>query len=196
MVFPRRKAGCGWLLRALTFPSMANVRTSAADMAAPLEPPLHFNAVIVPHRSLSLRGFLILMAVITASNFTAGSLFMAKGAWPVFFFCVAEVAAVWWAFRMNYRAARAYETVQLSDGELRVRRIDAKGRLAGTASFQPYWVRLALTEAPDSSTKLHLVSHGRSVEVAAALSPPERADFANALEIALARMRAGPAATQ
>lgn len=195
MVFPRRKAGCGELLRALTFPSMTNARTSAADHAAPLEPPLHFNAVIVPHRSLSLRGFLILMGVITASNFTAGSLFMAKGAWPVFFFCVAEVVAVWWAFRMNYRAARAYETVQLSDGELRVRRIDAKGRLAGTASFQPYWVRLALTEAPDSSTKLYLVSHGRSVEVAAALSPPERADFANALEIALARMRAGPAAT-
>src|SRR5690606_19185591 len=174
---------------------MATVPTSSADHAAPLEPPLHFNAVILPHRSLSLRGFLILMAVITASNFTAGSLFMAKGAWPVFFFCMAEVAAVWWAFRMNYRAARACETVQLSDHELRVRRIDAKGRVACATSFQPSWVRPALTEAPASSTRLHLTSHGRSVDVAAALSSPERADFAHALEIALAKMKAGPAAT-
>jgi uncharacterized membrane protein len=182
-------------MRALLFPSMTDFMTSDVDQAAPLTPPLHFNAVIMPHRSLSLRGFLILISVVAASNFAAGSLFMARGAWPVFFFCMAEVAAIWWAFRVNYRAARAYETVQLSDGELRVRRVDAKGRLTSRASFQPYWVRLALSEAPDSSTKLHLVSHGRKVEVAAALSGPERADFADALERALAKMRAGPAST-
>lgn len=174
---------------------MTNLMTSANDKAAPLTPPLHFNAVIVPHRSLSLRGFIILIAVIAAANFAAGAWFMAKGAWPVFGFCALEVFAVWWAFRVNYRAARAYETVQLSEGELRVRRVDAKGRTKAV-SLQPYWVRLALSEAPDSSTKLHLVSHGRKVEVAAELSPPERADFANALDRALAKLKTGPAAPQ
>jgi uncharacterized membrane protein len=159
---------------------------------APLAPPLHFNALITPHRSLSMRGFAILIGIVAAVNFASGVLFMAKGAWPVFGFCGLEVVAVWWAFRANYRSARAHETVQLSDDELRVRRVDAKGH-ARAFSFQPYWVRLALREEPDESTHLHLTSHGRRLEVAAALSVPERADFARALERALAKLRNAPA---
>ena len=158
---------------------------------APLAPPLHFNALITPHRSLSMRGFAILIGIVAAVNFASGVLFMAKGAWPVFGFCGLEVAAVWWAFRANYRSARAHETVQLSDDELRVRRVDAKGK-AQAFSFQPYWVKVALHEEPDESTHLHLTSHGRGIEVAAALPPPERADFARALERALAKLRGAP----
>lgn len=158
---------------------------------APLAPPLHFNALITPHRSLSARGFAILIGIVATMNFTAGMLFMAQGAWPVFGFCGLEVVLVWWAFRANYRSARAHETVQLSDEELRVRRVDAKGN-ARAFSFQPYWVRVALREEPDESTHLHLMSHGRELEVAAALSPHERADFARALEKALAELRSAP----
>lgn len=158
---------------------------------APLAPPLHFNALITPHRSLSPRGFTILIGIVAAMNFTAGILFMAQGAWPVFGFCGLEVVLVWWAFRANYRAARAHETVQLSDEELRIRRVDAKGN-ARAFSFQPYWVRVALREEPDESTHLHLMSHGRDLEVAAALSAPEREDFARALDEALAKLRSAP----
>ncbi|MEQ8266191.1 MAG: DUF2244 domain-containing protein [Parvibaculum sp.] len=160
---------------------------------APLEPPLHFNALVTPHRSLSTRGFAILIGVVAAVNFTAGVLFMLKGAWPIFGFCGLEVLLVWWAFRANYRAARAHETVQLSDEELRIRRVDAKGN-ARAFSFQPYWVRLSLRKNPDESTHLHLVSHGRELEVAAALSPHEREDFARALETALTKLKARPVA--
>lgn len=166
--------------------------TAPSPPSAPLEAPLHFNALITPHRSLPFKGFAILIGVVAVVNFTAGAYFMAKGAWPVFGFCGLEVLAVWWAFRANYRAARAHETVQLSDDELRVRRVDAKGR-AEAVSLQPYWVRVALREAPDTSTRLHLTSHGREVEIAAMLSPPERADFARALDTALAKLRTAPA---
>lgn len=166
--------------------------TRSSPGSEPLDAPLHFNALITPHRSLPLKGFAILIGVVAAVNFTAGAYFMAKGAWPVFGFCGLEVLAVWWAFRANYRAARAHETVQLSDDELRIRRVDAKGRATGV-SFQPYWVKVALSEAPDSSTRLHLASHGREVEIAATLSPPERADFARALTTALAKLRTASA---
>ncbi|MBX3494824.1 MAG: DUF2244 domain-containing protein [Parvibaculum sp.] len=165
----------------------ATAQTAAAP-AAPLAPPLHFNALLTPHRSLSRKGFFIVIGIVAAVNFTAGAFFMAKGAWPVLGFCGLEVLLVWWAFRANYRAARAHETVQLSDGELRVRRVDAKGR-ARAFSFQPYWVRLALKENPDKSTHLHLLSHGRTLEVASFLSAPERKDFARALEAALVEQR-------
>ncbi|ABS65167.1 conserved hypothetical protein [Parvibaculum lavamentivorans DS-1] len=157
--------------------------------AAPLEPPLHFNALITPHRSLSARDFVIVIGIVAAVNFTAGIVFMLKGAWPVFGFCGLEVLLVWWAFRANYKAARAHETVQLTDDELLVRRVDAKGR-ARAFAFQPYWVRLALRKEPDETTHLHLLSHGRQLEVAAALSPPERESFMHALEAALTKLRA------
>ncbi|MDX5367343.1 MAG: DUF2244 domain-containing protein [Alphaproteobacteria bacterium] len=160
--------------------------------AEPLPPPLHFDAVILPHRSLSMRGFAILIGVVAAVNFTAGAYFMARGAWPVLGFCGLEVLAVWWAFRANYRAARAHETVQLSDDELLIRRVDAKGR-AEAVSLKPYWVRLALSKLPDESTRLHVVSHGREVELASQLSPAERADFARALAAALAKLKETPA---
>jgi uncharacterized membrane protein len=164
--------------------------TAANRTAEPLLPPLHFDAVILPHRSLSMRGFVILIGVVAAVNFTAGAYFMARGAWPVLGFCGLEVLAVWWAFRANYRAARAHETVQLSDDELRIRRVDAKGR-AEVLSFKPYWVRLSLSKLPDESTRLHVVSHGREVELASQLSPAERADFARALDTALTKLRTG-----
>ena len=68
--------------------------TAMQPTAEPLTPPLHFDAVILPHRSLSLRGFAILIGVVAAVNFTAGAYFMAKGAWPVLGFCGLEVLAV------------------------------------------------------------------------------------------------------
>src|SRR5690606_5270872 len=140
---------------------------------------------------LPLKGFAVLIGIVAAVNFAAGAYFMARGAWPVFGFCGLEVLAVWWAFRANYRAARAHETVQLSDDELRVRRVDAKGR-AEAVSLQPHWARVRLSRRPDDSTHLHLASHGREVEIAAMLSPPEKADFARALEEALAKLKRGP----
>ncbi|HEY4344058.1 MAG TPA: DUF2244 domain-containing protein [Parvibaculum sp.] len=152
--------------------------------AEKLDGPLHFNAVVTPHRSLNRKGFIILMSVMIAVNFTAGMIFLLKGAWPIFGFCGLDVALVWWAFRANYRAARAHETVQLSDDELRIRRVDQRGR-ARAFSFQPYWVRLELVENPDESTNLYLRSHGKSLELAHVLSPPERRQFARALQAAL-----------
>jgi uncharacterized membrane protein len=152
---------------------------------------LHFNALITPHRSLGRKGFLVVMGIVIGINFLSGVLFALKGAWLVAPFCGLDVALVWWAFRANYRAARAHETVQLSDDELIVRHVDQYGRAKGY-SFEPYWVRLDLKENPDETTELRLRSHGRELEIASFLSVPERADFANALTKALREWRAVP----
>lgn len=148
-----------------------------------------FHAVIRPHRSLGPKGFLVLMAVICAISFTAGTVFFLMGAWPVFGFFGLDVLLVYLAFRLNYRSGRAEEHVLLDGAELVVRRISPAGRLRGEWSFTPYWVRLHLTEHPDGSSKLALVSHGRRLDIAAVLSPAERADFADALGAALKAAR-------
>ena len=159
--------------------------------ALPADGTLHFNALITPHRSLGRQGFLVVMGIVVGVNFLAGFLFALKGAWLVAPFCGLDVALVWWAFRANYRAARAHETVQLGENELIVRRVDQYGRATGY-SFEPYWVRLDLKENPDETTELHLRSHGRDLEIASFLSVPERRDFADALSRARHEWRAVP----
>lgn len=163
------------------------------EQGAPLSGPLHFNALVRPHRSLDRRGFLIVMGLLALMNFGAGAVFIALGAWPVFFFCGADVALVWWAFRANYRAARAHETVQVSDDTLLIRRVDQRGHVRAIR-LQPYWLRVDMEEEPDGATHLFLRSHGKSYEVARALSPKERMSFAHALRLALTEMKSKPLA--
>ena len=81
------------------------------------EPPI-FSAVLTPHRSLSPMGFLIFMAVLGGISFVTGMVFLLAGAWPVFGFFGLDVLLVWWAFKLNYRAAQAYEQVTVTPSEL------------------------------------------------------------------------------
>lgn len=153
-----------------------------------------FSAVITPHRSLSQRGFLVLMLAVGTVGFGAGVVFMAMGAWPVFGFFGLDIALIWFAFRANYRAARACELLRLSEEELTVRRISAKG-VQSDWSFNPYWVRLgAERDADGEITRLWLISHGKGIEIGYWLSPAEKADFQRALSGALATARTPPAA--
>jgi uncharacterized membrane protein len=149
-----------------------------------LSGPLHFNAVVRPHRSLSRKGFVIVMSILAVVNFGAGIIFLYHGAWPVFGFCGLDVALVYWAFRANYRAGNAYETVQVSDDDLLIRRVDPRGRVEAQR-LQPYWAQLELVEEHDGATHLFVRSHGKRVEVAAMLSPEERMSFMRAFSVAL-----------
>lgn len=162
-----------------------NEETRAIEAHAPLL----FDAVLQPHRSLSPRGFGILMALFGGVSFAAGISFIALGAWPVFGFLGLDVALVYVAFRLNYRAARSYETVRLSEDALEVARVSARG-VRESHSFQPHWVRVEIDDPPEHHSQLRLSSHGRSVVIGAFLTPEERLDFARALRAELARLRA------
>lgn len=162
--------------------SPADAHDQAADV------PLLFDAILYPHRSLSPRGFAILMMFFGAVSFIAGIGFVTLGAWPVFGFFGLDAALVYLAFRLNYRAARNYETVQLSERALRVARGGPKG-VRETHSFQPYWVRVEMDDPPEHESQLRLVSHGRSVTIGSFLTPDERLDLAQALRGELARLR-------
>ncbi len=152
------------------------------------EAPLHFDARLTPHRSLGRQGFLIVMIFVGAISFVAGVVFMAMGAWPVFGFFGLDVAAIYFAFRWNYRAARAYETVQLSDEVLKIRKVDARGKeIAWTC--QPYWARVQFDEDLEEDVTVDITSHGKRLTVAAFLSPEERVQFGEALKSELVRHR-------
>ncbi len=147
-----------------------------------------FDAVLHPHRSLSPLGFFILMAVIGGVAFGAGIAFLLMGAWPVFGFLGLDVLLVYIAFRLSYRAARLYETVRLTENELKVQRVNPSGRIK-TWTFQPFWLRVEMDDPPRHDSQLVLTSHGRNLVIGAFLTPEERLDLAKALRAALARQR-------
>ena len=63
------------------------------------------------------------------------------GAWPVFGFFGLDVLAIYWAFRINFRRARASEEISVTPSELRVRRVSHRGHVVEWV-FNPLWVRL------------------------------------------------------
>ena len=108
-----------------------------------------------------------------------------------------DVLLVYVAFRINFRALRVYETVDLTQDRLTVTRVAPNGH-ARVWSFNPYWVRLNLEERVGRMSELALTSHGERLVFGGFLTDSEREDFAAALKQALcdARMpRLGSATT-
>jgi len=165
-----------------------------ADNDLPAEPTI-FSAVLTPHRSLGPAGFVIFMAVLGGISFAAGMVFLIAGAWPVFGFFGLDVLLVYWAFRVNYRSARAYEVVTVTPCELTVRKVNQRGRMLQW-TLNPLWVRMERDEHEEFGIeRLYLVSHGRKLPIAGFLGAEEKKSFAAALSGALAEARRGPTRT-
>jgi uncharacterized membrane protein len=163
---------------------------SNAQAALPAEPTL-FSALVTPHRSLSRVGFFVLMAVITAVSFAGGMVFYLVGAWPVGFFFGLDALLIYWAFRVNYRTAEAYEQVTVTPSELRVKKVSHKGKVSEW-SFNPVWTSLDRETHEDYGVlRLSLVSRGRKLTVGGFLAPNERESFAKALSAAIGEAKRG-----
>ena len=151
-----------------------------------------FERRLRPHRSLSQRGFWILMGAFAAAMAASSLPFLLLGAWPVVGFMGLDVLLLYGAFRANFRAARAYEDVCVTPLELTVAKVSAKGAKREWR-FNPSWVRLEREDMEEFGTqRLALASRGRQVEIASFLGPYAKADFADGLTRALSEARRGP----
>jgi uncharacterized membrane protein len=157
--------------------------------------PTIFSAVLTPHRSLSPTGFLLFMLVLGGVSFATGMVFLLAGAWPVLGFFGLDVLLVYWAFRLNYRSARAYEEVTVTASELKVRQVSHHGRVSEW-TLNPVWVQLdRVVHAEFGIERLFLVSHGRRLPIAGFLGAQEKESFALALSAALGEAKRGPTRT-
>ena len=149
-----------------------------------------FRAVLTPHRSLGPKGFLILMLAFGAISFATGLVFYIAGAWPVLGFLGLDVLLVYMAFRLNYRAGRRYETLELTPAQLVLTRVHPSGRRE-RYDCNPYWARVSLREWPDGRTALSVISRGTELRFGSFLTDDERRDLASALREALLAARGG-----
>jgi uncharacterized membrane protein len=148
-----------------------------------------FSATLQPHRSLGRRGFLILIATIAGLWFVTGLYFVALGAWPVLGFIGLDLVAIWLAFRLNYRAARAYEEIEVGRTALVIRKVTPSGR-AQEIRFNPQWARLEVEQLEDEGvTRIAVRMRDTRVAVGAFLNPDDRKSFARAFGAALAEAR-------
>jgi uncharacterized membrane protein len=166
----------------------------AADNDRTQEPPI-FSAVLTPHRSLSRKGFAVLMLVLGLISLVTGMVFLLAGAWPVLGFCGLDVLLIYWAFRVSYRRANAYEQVTVTSCELTVRKVSHQGRISEW-TLNPLWVKLdRVVHAEFGIERLFLVSRGRKLAIAGFLGPQEKESFALALSAALGEAKRGPTRT-
>lgn len=165
--------------------------TAGNDFDPDAQPEI-FSALLTPHRSLNRTGFLVVMAFVTLVSFVAGLAFLLMGAWPVVGVFGLDVLAIYWAFRVNFRRARASEEILVTPSELRVRRISHRGHVVEFL-LNPLWVRLdQISHAEYGIEKLYLVSKGRHLSIGSFLGPDEKASFAKALTAALQAAKRGP----
>jgi len=153
-----------------------------------VENPVLLDAILHPYRSLSRRGFAILMTAVALVGFTGGVAFVYLGAWPIAGFGIVELGLFYVMFRLSYRSAKLFERVRLTRHELTIERHEANGKIRQW-QFQTYWLRVAMDDPPASNSQLTLSSHGRQLVIGSFLTADERADFARVLKTALADLR-------
>ncbi len=171
---------------------------SAANTVSPIEgaglpEPELFSVRYQPHRSLGPRGFMVVMAIIAGISFVCGLAFLMMGAWPVFGLFGLDVLAIWWGFRLNFRAARACEEITVTPSVIRLRHVTADGT-EYREELNPLWTRLTCDEIEDFGVqRLALEARGRPYVIGSFLHTAQREELAQSLSRALAEAKRGVA---
>ncbi|MBB4657979.1 DUF2244 domain-containing protein [Parvularcula dongshanensis] len=162
--------------------------------AKPLDPvaaedDFRFHALLYPNRSLSPDGFKRVLGVVILANLINAVVYVTLGAWPVAFFCGADIVIVWLAFQASYVSGRRHERIMLTEDALWVSRVLPSGHETRWR-LDPWRARVRIDRPVRHETQLHLCQHGRTLIVGSFLSPKERGELAEALDRALLEARA------
>tara|TARA_B100000941_G_C28378238_1_gene485888 strand:- start:131 stop:610 length:480 start_codon:yes stop_codon:yes gene_type:complete len=127
------------------------------------------NLTIFPHRSLSKKGFTILMCIITFICLTGGAIFWFLGAWPVFGFLGLDIILIYFAFKINYRSGEMYERFQIISQKLRILRSFPSGKMQ-IWELNPYWAKTEIVDINSNHKQLMIHSKDKSVSVGSFLN--------------------------
>lgn len=142
-----------------------------------------FEALIVPHRSLSPRGVATLIVVLMVLLALVALRCWLLGAWPVVICSLLEVPLVVLLLAINIHQARASELILLNTQELTVIQVDPKGRRI-SFSLPAAWLRVDQEDAKGAS-RIIVKARGKAREIGAFLHAAEKQSLVRALDDAL-----------
>ena len=149
---------------------------------------------IWPYRSLSPRGFALVMVALGVLAFSIGLGFFLMGAWPVIGFLGLELLVVWLAFKMNYRAAKRRQHLTATSRQLTIENVSPAGD-SQTTEVPTAWAQVELTprDEPEMRArqrqKIIVRSHGRATEIGDFLHPAETPKLAREVTRMISRAR-------
>lgn len=152
------------------------------------DPPL-LALTLWPNRSLSRRGFVLVMLVVSGGALLLFVPFFGTGvAWGLLPFLFIAPLALYAALKRNYADGRLTEELRLWPDLITVVRREPRGAVRRWHA-DPYWVRLKLLDDAPVEKYLTLTGNGREIELGAFLSPEEREALYRDLLEALGRLR-------
>ena len=152
--------------------------------------PIYDIITLWPHRSLSQRGFAILLLCLGTIAIAVGLGFYLIGAWPVIGFMGLELLVLYIAFRMSYRNGKASEQLLIHAKGLDVVAIAPSGKQT-RQSYESLWLKAELLPQKGKRKILALRHHHNQHEIGAFLPPAEKKDIKNLINerLAAARLR-------
>lgn len=147
-------------------------------------PRLHLDEVIVPHRSLPKRGFIILIAAIVVLNIAVGVVAVILGGPAVPIFLGLDVLSVCIAFRVSYLQANRHERVQVTADHVQVTR--ELGNRSTTVWRSPTtFTRVLLAEPSEHEAHVRLALSRKRLTIGAALGAEGRRRLARKVDDAI-----------
>jgi uncharacterized membrane protein len=149
-----------------------------------------FKASLMPHRSMSRRGALYLVAIISVIWGVMSLSFYAMGAWPVLAFFGLDIVLLAWLIWLNFRDALRREEISISRTDVEVKRFDPKGLRRELHRFNPFGTKLEIERHEEYGVrKLTLAHKGKAITIGDFLNPDDKESFAKAFTQALHQAR-------
>ena len=139
---------------------------------------------VLPYRSLSKKGFKILMFLVSFIFFSVGIFFWYIGAWPVFGFIGLDVLLLYYAFKINYKSGEIFETVKVLKENLLITRNFPSGKKQ-TWSLQSYWTKVEILNPARHQHNLIIKSKDKVVLLGSFLNYNDKKKLREKIEYAL-----------
>lgn len=148
--------------------------------AQPLSAKTVFSAMLEPHRSATTRNLNLAVLLFALGSTPFCIMFVAMGAWPVVGFIGIDVVILLALLRFHHWAARAYETIHLTEECLSVERVNYWGRKRRW-SFSPYWLQVNLEDVDAYRNRLEIRNREQTLAIGSFLTTQEKIDLADIL---------------